>query len=156
MATVAKRHPVHLTVASTCGNRPSSTDSAPGAAFTAEQIGSSLVLIRVRGEIDVLSAPALRAFACARVGEDRHVVLDLSEVDFIGAAGLAVFDTLDAQTCRFGSGWTLVGGRAVQRLLRAADRESACRCYESVEAAMGALRGLSGEGGLSGEDEQLG
>jgi anti-anti-sigma factor len=48
-------------------------------------------LLRVRGEVDVLSAPELDAILDAVIeGGRRLVVLDLAELDFIGGAGLRV------------------------------------------------------------------
>jgi anti-sigma B factor antagonist len=49
------------------------------------------VVIAVRGEVDLVSSPLLRDFL---LGHMRHVtpqlVIDLTEVDFLGAAGLTV------------------------------------------------------------------
>lgn len=145
MTTVAKNSPTPLKVAPDPGGCSAPSGDVRGAAFTAERISSNMVLIEVRGEIDVLSAPGLRAYVCNQVCADRRLILDLSGVDFIGTAGLSVFTSLDARTCQFGSGWALVGGRPVQRLLRAAGRASAFRCFESLEAAMHALRALNEE-----------
>ena len=88
-----------------------------GAEFGALPIGSDVIQIRVRGEIDIRNALALRDFA-ARHLETSRIVLDLSDVDFFGAAGLRVFDHLEARSEQSGYHWALVGGRPVHRLFR--------------------------------------
>ncbi|UIJ63567.1 STAS domain-containing protein [Amycolatopsis acidiphila] len=47
-------------------------------------------VVLVRGEVDVLTAPRLTELLVARLrGTLRTLVVDLSEVDFLGAAGLS-------------------------------------------------------------------
>jgi anti-sigma B factor antagonist len=57
-----------------------------------------LAVIKVEGEIDIASSPALGA-ALDHVDADRHVVLDLGGVDFMDSSGLKV---LIGQTVRRG------------------------------------------------------
>ncbi len=48
-------------------------------------------VLRVRGEIDVASAPELHAWLCDLVGQGSEIVLvDMSEVSFIDSTGLGV------------------------------------------------------------------
>ena len=47
-------------------------------------------VLRVSGEIDIIGAPALRAALMPALDDARLVVLDLSEVSFLGSSGLAV------------------------------------------------------------------
>jgi anti-sigma B factor antagonist len=51
--------------------------------------GSARVL-RAAGEIDITSAPALRSALLPALESAERVVLDLSEVSFLGSSGLAV------------------------------------------------------------------
>ncbi|MBO0873551.1 MAG: STAS domain-containing protein [Pseudonocardia sp.] len=47
------------------------------------------VIVKVQGEIDLLTAPGLaRRLTAACVGTARHVLVDLSTVEFLGAAGI--------------------------------------------------------------------
>lgn len=47
-------------------------------------------VLQVSGEIDIIGAPALRAALMPALDDTRLVVLDLSEVSFLGSSGLAV------------------------------------------------------------------
>jgi len=81
--------------------------------------GSSLVA-HVHGEIDTLTAPLLRTELDARVPEAPLVVLDLSDVTFLGSAGLAVLVAAKDQVERAGHTLRLVcGSRIVTRALEA-------------------------------------
>ncbi|WP_018684972.1 anti-sigma factor antagonist [Actinokineospora enzanensis] len=62
----------------------------PGAAVRVTRAGRWAALARVRGEVDLSTAPAVeRALASVLAGPDLLVlVVDLSEVDFMAAAGL--------------------------------------------------------------------
>jgi anti-sigma B factor antagonist len=51
--------------------------------------GSARVL-RAFGEIDITSAPTLRSALLPALNSSERVVLDLSEVSFLGSSGLAV------------------------------------------------------------------
>ncbi|TXG92022.1 anti-sigma factor antagonist [Rhodococcus rhodnii] len=69
-----------------------SNPTACGAAsFRATEIGDSIVVVTVSGEVDLSSADGLREFTLSRIDDRRDLVLDLSAVDFCGTATLAVF-----------------------------------------------------------------
>jgi anti-sigma B factor antagonist len=50
----------------------------------------SLVVLRVRGEVDTATAPQMGQAIDAQLARRRRVVLDLSEVEFMDLHGLAV------------------------------------------------------------------
>ena len=50
----------------------------------------SVVVIRVRGEVDTATAPQMGQAIDAQLARRRRVVLDLSEVEFMDLHGLAV------------------------------------------------------------------
>jgi anti-anti-sigma factor len=50
----------------------------------------SLVVVRVRGEVDTATAPQMGQAIDAQLARRRRVVLDLSEVEFMDLHGLAV------------------------------------------------------------------
>ena len=50
----------------------------------------SVVVVRVRGEVDTATAPQMGQAIDAQLSRRRRVVLDLSEVDFMDLHGLAV------------------------------------------------------------------
>ena len=113
--------------------------SCATAEFTGVAITPRLVLVSVRGDIDLCSADALRDFARDQCGESTDVLLDLSRVQFFGTAGLAVFTGLERATRGFGRAWALVGGRPVHRLLRAVGQTDLFPCFEALDAALVSL-----------------
>jgi anti-sigma B factor antagonist len=69
----------------------STGDDTSSAAYNIETFerGGAQVL-RVSGEIDLIGAPALRSALVPTLDRSALVVLDLSEVSFLGSSGLAV------------------------------------------------------------------
>ena len=53
--------------------------------------GNGEIVMLVRGEIDVASAPALWEQLVAAIPDTKRLVLDLRETDFIDSTGLSVF-----------------------------------------------------------------
>ncbi|WP_415975617.1 STAS domain-containing protein [Rhodococcus sp. 077-4] len=98
--------------------------AATGAIFTAHDGPDGSLVVAVHGDIDMRSAPMFSDFVRSRVSSKRHVTLDLSNVEFFGIAGLTVFDAVRDYTAGIGASWSIVAGRSVSRLLRAADLES--------------------------------
>ena len=111
-----------------------------GAQFCAQKISSTLVRVGVAGEIDIRNAAALSDFALGQLRSSSRLILDLSEVEFFGTAGLRVFQELGEESSEVGASWVLVCGRPVQRLLRITDPEQSIPAYTSLESAMRALR----------------
>ena len=58
---------------------------------------ADVVLLQLVGDLDLLSAPALRRQVTRRVREHHHVVVDLAAVDFLSSVGLQTL--LDAHCC---------------------------------------------------------
>jgi anti-sigma B factor antagonist len=56
-----------------------------------------VALLRLVGEVDLLTAPALRQQLTTRTRRHRDVVVDLAAVQFLGSAGLRVL--VDAHRC---------------------------------------------------------
>lgn len=74
---------------------PMSIESAPAGAIDVRvaESGEHVVVLRVSGEIDMLTAPVLTEHVqeqFARVPAPRTLVFDLTRVSFLGSAGLAV------------------------------------------------------------------
>jgi len=104
--------------------------------FGAEGDGSALVA-HVRGEIDTLTAPLLRTELDARLPEASLVVLDLTEVTFLGSAGLAVLGAAKDQVERNGKTLKLVcGSRIVTRALEATGLLSLFEVADGVPEAL--------------------
>ncbi|HEY1973146.1 MAG TPA: anti-sigma factor antagonist [Pseudonocardia sp.] len=73
------------------GTQPEPTSDQSSASFhldQSEQDGARI--LRAAGEIDIISAPTLRDVLLPAVAAAPLVVLDLSDVTFLGSSGLAV------------------------------------------------------------------
>ncbi|KOS57286.1 STAS domain-containing protein [Rhodococcus rhodochrous] len=136
MTTVTQRKVTSLWV--TRSDQPPLCRTSSGADFSTERISSALVRVAVAGELDMRNAPALCSYAGARLHTSSRVVLDLSDVDFFGSAGLTVFEELDTLARRRNSRWALVGGRAVDRLLRVLGEP--VYAHATLDSAIHALR----------------
>jgi anti-anti-sigma factor len=84
-------------------------------------------VLRLSGELDVASAPALeRAFETACATRPRQIVLDMRELKFMDSTGLRTLLLANETARETGSAFGLVKGpKQVQRLLsltRVADR----------------------------------
>jgi anti-sigma B factor antagonist len=84
------------------------------------------VVVELRGELDVVSAPELRRRLLEFVArhDERSFVLDLSGLTFVGSAGIAVLVVVDRAVRERGGTLTLDGASAAtRRLLRVAGVE---------------------------------
>lgn len=85
------------------------------------------VVVELRGELDVVSAPALRRRLLELVArhDERSFVLDLSRLTFVGSAGIAVLVVVERAVRERGGTLTLDGvSAATRRLLRVAGVEA--------------------------------
>jgi len=82
--------------------------------------GDSARVVHVVGEIDTLTAPVLRAQLDEQIAAVALLVLDLTDVTFLGSAGLAVLVAARDDADRRGHRLRLVcGSRIVTRALQA-------------------------------------
>ncbi|WP_397495579.1 STAS domain-containing protein [Rhodococcus sp. KBS0724] len=116
------------------GPPPSATSTA---SFRAHKVSASTVVVSVRGEIDLLSVNAFRDYLSTQVAPDRTLVVDMSDLEFMGMCGLSSLSILSTLTRDAGGALALICGRPVQRLLKAAGQESMFDCYTSLEHAVG-------------------
>ena len=94
-------------------------------------------VINVVGEVDTLTAPVLRSRLDEHVGEVELLVLDLSEVTFLGSAGLAVLVAAKDEADRYNHRLRLVpGSRIVVRALEATGLLTLFDIADSTTAAL--------------------
>jgi anti-sigma B factor antagonist len=105
-----------------------------------DEAAEDIAVLRVGGEIDAFAAPALWACAQKQFGRAGGLVVDLVEVGFFGAAGLAVLLDIGGVTRKLGLPWVVVGSRPVQRAIRVTGLESRIPACASVAEALTALR----------------
>jgi anti-sigma B factor antagonist len=132
----------------TTGNSEGGSDRAAGIEvgpasqqvdITVENPADHVAILHVSGEIDLLTANVLGERIREQLVPANHLlVLDLSDVAFLGSAGLA--EIVSASQAGADSGIRLVlvaAGRAVVRPLEATGLLSLLTVYETVEEAIG-------------------
>jgi anti-sigma B factor antagonist len=56
----------------------------------AQLVGDDVIVLRPRGDLDLASSPSLREQLFDELSRRPHVILDCSEITFIGSAGIQV------------------------------------------------------------------
>jgi len=91
-----------------------------------------VTVVSIAGDIDALNAEPVCEHIRAFVTAGRPLVLDLSEVDFLGVDGIrGLFDVGNACAER-GVNWAVIASHAVRRLLRIADGDGQCHAVASM------------------------
>ena len=117
------------------------TDDVAGAPMDVdvERRGTTSV-IRLAGEIDMLTTPTLRAKVTQELqGSPSVLVLDMLAVDFLGSSGLALLvEALDESRARQVTLRLVANSRPVSRPLQATGLTDLFETYPSVEEALAA------------------
>ncbi|MFD2416781.1 STAS domain-containing protein [Amycolatopsis pigmentata] len=100
----------------------------PGAAGT--------VVVGVQGEVDALTAPRLAVTLTEQLATATLLVVDLSQVDFFGAAGLGVLVSAAARAAERAVTLRLVAGTRVRRVLSLVGLEEKLTVCATVAAAL--------------------
>ncbi|QQQ74660.1 STAS domain-containing protein [Saccharothrix sp. 6-C] len=96
-----------------------------------------VTVVGVSGEVDMLTAPQLRAESLRHLDAGSTLVLDLSGVSFLGSAGLAVLVEASQHAKRRDAEFRVVAvARAVTRPLAATGLGGVFSVFESVEQAL--------------------
>jgi anti-sigma B factor antagonist len=103
-------------------------------AVSHEQHGS-LPLLRVRGELDIYTAPRLKeAIAAALSPENRSLIIDLSGVGFLDSTGSQVLMIAKAHTDERGGELYIVGAQPqVRRLFHLVGLEEILHLCDEVD-----------------------
>lgn len=108
--------------------------------ITIEQPAENVTLLRVTGDLDLLTAPMLRERLRPLLDGNGTVLVDFSELGFLGSAGLAELAGAHDLAARNGSRVVLVAsGRTVVRPLEVTGLHTLFKIYDSVEAALSGL-----------------
>lgn len=103
----------------------------------AEDRQDGILLARTAGEIDAVGAPRLREFLGAQVNADRHFVLDLDKVTFLGSAGIQILLDTEVGCARRRLRWALAcSSRAVTRPLEVTGLSDRLPMQPTVPAAL--------------------
>jgi len=113
--------------------------STPGLRIEVQRPRPGTAVVAAHGEVDMLTAPWLAGMLTVRLRHDtlELLVLDLSGLDFLGAAGLSVLVQTHLQARRRGTGLRIVTGdsRPVVRALTAAGMHHDLPLSPTVAAA---------------------
>ena len=121
--------------------QPIPSASLEGIAITVEPLGRRWLVVQVTGELDMVTAPSLRAEVVTAFEHgrliDRVLVFDFTSVDFIGSSGLAVL----AEAVQRGEADRLppirlvVGSRAVRRAVEVTGMDAVLAVYPDLATA---------------------
>jgi anti-anti-sigma factor len=93
-------------------------------------------VIAATGEIDAANAKPLADYVQRCAQRCEWLVLDLSDLEFIGTAGFSALQAISAQCAQISVCWTVVPGLAVSTLLRVCDPESRLPIADSLTTAL--------------------
>jgi anti-anti-sigma factor len=128
----AMRHPNSASpVLGTDAANPSEPWENHSARFTAEW-GPSFVVITAYGELDASNANQLADYVQRCAAHSKSLIVNLSGLEFFGTAGFSALHTINVRCAGAGVQWAVVPGKAVSRLLRICDPDSALPVAESV------------------------
>lgn len=125
-----------MTETSVRRTKPRSLAKRHRARFDTRWTMSSVAIVSAYGEIDAANASTLTDFALLKTGRCRGLIFDLSGLEFIGAEGFSTLHRVSVCCARAGTGWALVPGPAVSRLLRICDPHGSLPAIDTVCAAL--------------------
>ena len=105
-------------------------------AFLSSHAQGGATVITATGEIDASNIHQLTDYAQHYLGGDRPVVVDLSELDFLGAQGIPALFEFGGGCVDAGLEWAVVPGHPVRRLLRICDKDGRIPTASSVGEAL--------------------
>jgi anti-anti-sigma factor len=119
----------------------SQRDKRPLARLDTQWMDSSVAIVSAHGDIDKTNAHSLTEYALADLARCSGLVLDLTHLEFFGAAGFSALHRISVSCAGAGIDWALVPGSAVSLLLRICDPEHLLPTVDAVSAALDSLRG---------------
>jgi anti-anti-sigma factor len=108
-------------------------------------VNSPVAVICARGEIDQANAHTLAEYSLAYLAHRCGLILDLTGLEFFGAAGFSALHRVSVSCAHAGIDWALVPGSAVSRLLRICDPDGLLPSADSVGAALATLQGRAAD-----------
>ena len=112
-----------------------------GIAITVEPLGQRWIVVHVTGELDMVTAPSLRAEVVEIFDEgmaaNRELVFDLTLVDFIGSSGLAVLAEAvqRAEAASLPPVRVVVASRSVRRTVEVTGMDAVLAIFPDLAAA---------------------
>jgi anti-anti-sigma factor len=109
--------------------------TADGITMTANQLAGATVVSAI-GELDAFNIHHLTDYVSTFITRGRPLVLDLSQLDFLAAAGIRALFALDGECGRTGTDWAVLTGHPVDRLLRICDQDARLPAVSSIDEAL--------------------
>ncbi|WP_205878084.1 anti-sigma factor antagonist [Mycobacterium camsae] len=103
---------------------------------------SSVTIVTARGEIDGSNAKALTKYLLAEMPQCRSLILDISRLEFFGAAGFSTLKATADSCTEAGIRWALVPNATVARVLDICDPKGSLPAADTVDAALILIRHL--------------
>ena len=94
-----------------------------------------MIVISAYGDIDAANAATLREYPLRCAGRCRGLILDLRGVEFFGTEGFSALHGLFVGCLGAGTGWAVVPGAAVTRVLQICDPQGSLPIARTVGAA---------------------
>jgi anti-anti-sigma factor len=94
------------------------------------------VVIAVRGEIDASNAAHVGLQMHGVLATARPMIVDMTDVDFFGAAGMLHMFAFDKACANSGTTWTLVTSHCVRRLIDLVDVGGSLPAVTSLAEAL--------------------
>ena len=108
---------------------------------------SSVAVVSTHGDIDRMNAHTLTEYSLADLARCRGLILDLTRLEFFGAAGFSELHRISVNCARAGIGWALVPGAAVSVVLRVCDPDGLLPAVDTVRAALASVEGSPSDAG---------
>lgn len=108
--------------------------------FASRELEPGTTVVAAFGEIDAANALEFVAYALRDGEHIERLVVDLTGVEFFGTAGFSALHTLNVRTAGEDIYWAMTPSVSVKRLLRICDPDAALPVFDSIEAAVEAVR----------------
>ncbi len=106
---------------------------------------SSVVIVSAHGDIDSMTAHTLTEYSLAHLVHCRGLILDLTRLEFFGAAGFFALHRISVSCAGAGIAWAFVPGAAVSLVLRICDPDGLLPSADTVIAVMARLKGSASD-----------
>ena len=112
------------------------------ARWACRRLKSSVIVISADGDIDAANAATLSEYPLRYVARCRGLILDLRGVEHFGNEGFSAPRGVFVCCLGAGTGWAVVPGTAVSRVLRIYDPQGSLPATRTVEAAVATFADL--------------
>jgi anti-anti-sigma factor len=129
--------------------------SGRAARLDTQWVKSPVTIICAHGEIDQANAHTLTEYSLANLAHRCALILDLTRLEFFGAAGFSALHRISVSCAHAGTDWALVPGAAVCRLLRICDPDGLLPSVDSVSAALASLQGSASDADHRGKTTSI-